>query len=248
MAVQQDRQGNPAVEFVGGVGEGLYGVAEGVVTGAYAALTTNPATTARNAVLGIANTIDAAIAAEETPARVQVSRAARAIGNATPRDIGRAAGSVAGNLAVSAVPGTAVAKVAAARRLRMARPRPGPFPSPQIGWVRENLGRDSPAKRYNDSAPNARPGMAPTLMRTMADGSKRPVKFDGTLGEYMEDWKLKVVNAPRARAQVARQTQALEENGAIGTWVVPDEVQRAKALKLFKSMNIKNIKVRVAKP
>lgn len=248
VGTQQGKRGNPAVEFVGGVGEGLYGVAEGVVTGAYAALTTNPATTARNAVLGVASTIDAAIAAEETPARVQISRAANAIANATPRDIGRAAGSVAGNVAVSVGPGAAVAKVSAARRLRMARPSPGPFPPPQIGWVKENLGRDSPAKRYNDSAPNARPGMAPTLMRTMADGSKRPVKFDGVRGEYVEDWKLKVVTAPRARAQVLRQSQALEENGVIGTWVVPNEVQHAKALKLFKSMNVKNIKVRVVKP
>lgn len=248
IGAQQGRRGNPTVEFVGGVGEGLYGVAEGVVTGTYAALTTNPATTARNAVLGVAKTIDAAIAAEETPVRLQASRAASAIANASPRDIGRAAGSVAGNVAVSVAPGAALAKVSAARRLRMARPSPGPFPPPQIGWVRENLGRDSPAKRYNDSAPNARPGMAPTLMRTMADGSKRPVKFDGVQGEYVEDWKLKVVTAPRARAQVLRQSQALKENGVIGTWVVPNEVQRVKALKLFKSMNVTNIKVRIVKP
>lgn len=248
VGAQQGKRGNPAVEFVGGVGEGLYDVAEGVVTGTYAALTTNPATTARNAVLGVAKTIDAAIAAEETPVRLQASRAASAIANASPRDIGRAAGSVAGNVAVSVAPGAALAKVSAARRLRMARPSPGPFPPPQIGWVRENLGRDSPAKRYNDSAPNARPGMAPTLMRTMADGSKRPVKFDGVQGEYVEDWKLKVVTAPRARAQVLRQSQALKENGVIGTWVVPNEVQRVKALKLFKSMNVTNIKVRIVKP
>ncbi len=248
MGPQQGKGGHPAIEFVGGVGDGLYDVAEGVVTDTYAALTTNPATTARNTVLGIAGAIDAAIAAEETPARVQASRAAKRIANATPRDFGRAAGSVAGNVVVSVAPGAAVAKVSAARRLRMARPSPGPFPPPQIGWVKENLGPDSPAKRYNDSAPNARPGMAPTLMRTMANGSKRPVKFDGPRGEYMEDWKLKVVTRPRARAQVVRQTQALEENGTIGTWVVPNEKERAKALKLFKEMNVRNIKVRVEKP
>lgn len=217
------------------------------MTGAYNALTTNPATTARNAVLGIAGTIDAAIAAEETPARVQMSRAANAIANAPARDIGKAVGAIAGNTALTVVPGSAIAKVSAMRALRKARPRKA-YPPPQIGWVKENLGPDSPAKRYNDSAPNARPGMAPTLMRTMDDGSKRPVKFDGPRGEYMEDWKLKVVTAPRARAQVVRQSQALEENGTIGTWVVPDEKQRAKALKLFKEMNVKNIKVRVEKP
>lgn len=248
VGAQQGKRGNPAVEFVSGVGEGLYDVAEGVVTGTYAALTTNPATTARTAVLGIADTIDAAIAAEETPARVQVSRAARAIGNATSRDIGRAAGSVAGNVAVSVVPGAAVAKVAAARRLRMARPRPGPFPPPQIGWVKERITSDKEWKLYNDSAAGARSGLAPTLMRTLPNGKKRPVKFDGFQGDYMIDRKWSVVDRPHARAQLLRQSEVLAQHRLIGVWEVPTPAQKALAHKLFKKMNVTNIVVKVVKP
>lgn len=64
---------NPVAEFVGGVGEGLYDVGKETVTGVHAALTTNPVTTIRNAGRGIAGMIDTAIAAEDTPARIQVS-------------------------------------------------------------------------------------------------------------------------------------------------------------------------------
>lgn len=189
-------QSNPAAEFVGGVGEGLYGVAEGTVATVRSALTTNPTTTLRNAALGIASSIDGAIAAEDTPARVQVSRAADAVANASARDIGRVTGTVVGNGVLAAVPGTALGKVSALRRLRVATPGPS-YEAPQIGWVKENLGRETPAKLYNDAATGARPGQAPTLMRTMPDGSKRPVKFDGVQGEYVIDRKFRVVNRPR---------------------------------------------------
>lgn len=216
---------NPVAEFVGGVGQGLYDVGEGTVTAVHAALTTNPRTTVRNAGRAIAGMIDTAIAAEDTPARVQISRAADAVVNASAGDIGRATGSVAGNVALAVAPGAALAKVAALRQLRMAKPRTT-YDPPQIGWVKENLGRDSPAKRYNDLAAGSRPNRAPTLMRTMPDGSKRPVKFDGFQGDYVIDRKLKVVDAPRARAQLLRQSQALAEHRLIGTWEVPTPPQK----------------------
>ncbi|MCW2383194.1 hypothetical protein M2338_002759 [Sphingobium sp. B2D3B] len=57
-----------------------------------------------------------------------------------------------------------------------------------------------PAAR--DAASGARPGQAPTLMRTMPDGSRRLVKFDGVQGDYVIDRKFRVVNRPRARAQL----------------------------------------------
>ena len=124
-------QPNPVTEFVGGVGEGLYDVGTETVAGVRAALTTNPVTTVRNAGRGIAGMIDAAIAAEDTPARIQASRAASAVANASARDIGRVTGTVAGNVALAAAPGAALSKAAALRRLRMARPRTT-YP-PQIG-------------------------------------------------------------------------------------------------------------------
>jgi hypothetical protein len=190
--------------------------------------------------------IDKAIAAEDTPARIQVLRAADAVANASARDIGRATGSAVGNVALAAVPGAALGKVSALRRVRRAASLESYEPL-QIGWVKENLGPDKAWTRYNDAATGARPGQAPALMRTMPDGSKRPVKFDGIEGEYLIDRKFKVVNAPRARAQLLRQAEVLAQHRLIGTWEVPTSVQRTKALKLLKQMNVTNIKVRVVK-
>jgi hypothetical protein len=237
---------NPLNEFVGGVGEGLYDVGKGTVAEVHAALTTNPATTVRNAGREIAGMIDAAIAAEDTPARIQVSRAASAVANASARDIGRATGKVAGSVVLAVAPGAALSK-AALRRLPIATPRIT-FDPPQIGWVKEATKSEKPWKSYNDTAPGARAGQAPTLMRTMADGSKRPVKFDGIQGDYMIDRKWSVVNRPRARAQILRQSEVLAQHRLIGMWEVPTPVQKAKALKLLKQMSITNIHVKVVKP
>lgn len=85
-------------------------------------------------------------------------------------------------------------------------------------------------------------------MRTMADGSKRPVKFDGIQGDYVIDRKWSVVGRPRARAQILRQSQVLAEHRLIGLWEVPTPVEKIKAQKIFKKMNIKNIHVKVVKP
>lgn len=238
---------NPAAEFVGGVSEGLYGVARGTIAAAHSALTTNPVTTARNVGRGIASAIDTVMAAEDTPAAIQVSRAADAIAKASAREIGRATGSVVGNAAMAVAPGAVVGKVSALRRLRGAVPRPT-YDPPQIGWVKENLTSGSAWKAYNDSATGARPGQAPTLMRTMPDGSERPVKFDGVEGDYVIDRKWKVVTAPRARKQLLRQSEVLARHRLIGTWEVPSEHQRIAAHKLLKKMNITNIKVRIVKP
>ncbi|MBB5710435.1 hypothetical protein [Sphingomonas xinjiangensis] len=210
-------------------------------------MTTNSVTTVRNARRGIGETIDRVIAAEDTPARVQVARAADAVANASARDIGRATGSVAGNAALAAAPGVAVARVSKLRSLGKLTPRPT-FDPPEIGWVKENLGKASPATRYNDAAAGARHGQAPTLMRTMPDGSKRPVKFDGVQGDYVIDRKMVVVTAPRARARLLRQSEVLAQKRLIGVWEVPNPAQKTKALKLLKDMKVTTINVRVVKP
>jgi hypothetical protein len=209
-------QPNPVTEFVGGVGEGLYDVGTETVAGVRATLTTNPVTTVRNAGRGIEGMIDAAIAAEDTPARIQASRAASAVANASAREIGRVTGTVAGNVALAAAPGAALSKAAALRGLRTARPRTT-YDPPQIGWVTETTKSQKPWKAYNDAATGARPGRASTLMRTMADGSQRPVKFDGVQGDYVIDRKWSIVDRPRARAQILRQSQVLAEHRLIGT-------------------------------
>ncbi|MDF0545634.1 hypothetical protein PX699_25050 [Sphingobium sp. H39-3-25] len=167
--------------------------------------------------------------------------------NASPRKIGRATGSIAFNITLAAAPGAAPGKVSALRRLRGAAPRT-PHDRPQIGWAKENLGRDTPAKLYDDFATGARLGQAPTLMRTMPDGSKRPVKFDGIQNEHVIDRKWKVVEAPNARAQLLRQSEVLVQHRLIGTWEVRNAKQKNAALKLFRKMNLTNIRVRIVKP
>jgi len=85
-------------------------------------------------------------------------------------------------------------------------------------------------------------------MRTLPDGSKRPVKFDGVQGEYMIDRKFAVSGKPRAVAQLLRQSQVLAQHRLIGIWEVPNVTQKNKALKLFKRYNVTNIKVRIVEP
>lgn len=58
-------------------------------------------------------------------------------------------------------------------------------------------------------------------MRTLPDGSRRPVKFDDFLGEYVIDRKFSVSGKPRAIAQILRQSEVLAQNRQIGIWEVP---------------------------
>jgi hypothetical protein len=238
---------NPVVEGVIGAGEGVYSAAEGAVSGLYSALTTNPVITARSIGYRLAHTVDDALVAENTPARVQIARASKSVREASARDVGRAAGSVVGNVALAATPARIFSKVSTARRIRAVPPRTT-YKPPEIGWANENLKSKELWKIYNDSATGARPGKAPTLMRTLPDGSKRPVKFDGIDGDYLIDRKWTVSTRPRAKAQILRQSQVLAQNRQIAVWEVPTAVQKEKALKLLKQRNVRNIKVRIVKP
>jgi hypothetical protein len=102
--------------FAAGVGEGMYHVAEGAVTGLYTLFTTNPVTTVRNIGLGIAGTVDAAIAAEDTPAYVHFAQAANSVANASAYDIGYGLGAITGNFGLAIAPGAAVARISAVRK------------------------------------------------------------------------------------------------------------------------------------
>ncbi|GGB22913.1 hypothetical protein GCM10011380_10740 [Sphingomonas metalli] len=214
---------------------------------AHAALTTSPVTTVRNDALALADTIDTVIAAEDIPARIQVAGAASGLAHASAREIGHVMGSVAGNVALTVAPGAAINKLAALRRLRLAPPRPT-FPPFQVEWVKERVNSDKPWKIYNDTAPGARPDLAPALTRTMADGSKRRVKFDGVQGDYLVDHKWAVTTRPHATAQLLRQNDVLAQHRLIGLWEVPTPKQKTIALRQFKKKNVTNIHVKVVKP
>jgi len=244
---QPGAQRNSAVEFVSGVGEGLYHVGKETAAGAYSLFTTNSVTTVSNTAIGIAETIDSVLVAENTPARIHIARAVDTIAHASSRDLGRATGSIVGNVALAAAPGATLSKVSALRRMRAVTPRIS-YDPPQIGWVKENLTSDKPWKLYNDQATGARSGQAPTLTRTLPNGSRRPVKFDGVHGEYVVDRKWAIRDQPRARAQVLRQSEVLSQHRLIGVWEVPNEHERLAAIKLLKKLNVTNIKIRIVKP
>lgn len=237
-----------AAEFMTGVGEGGYAVAKGTAKAIYSAVTTNPATTIGEIGNGISDKIDRAIAAEDTPARVHLSEAAKSIANASARDIGRAVGSTAANAALAAVPGVAAAKVTWLRRARLASHGKS-FDAPTISWRKETISsKNERVVAYNDSAPGAQPGLAPALERTMPDGSRRYVKFDGVEGEYMIDRKWSVGRWKKSQDQLLRQSEVLAQHDLFATMEVPNRTEMKAALKLLKKLNIKNIKVRVVKP
>lgn len=224
-----DGRSYPASELIGGVGEGLYKVGEDTITGTYAALTTNPPTTIQQVTDGLARTIDKVVAAEDTPTRIQLSQAATAIRHASPRELGRATGSVLGNAALAITPGAAVSKISTLRHLRTLRPRTI-YKSPDFKWVPESLGNQTKAWRlFNDTATGARPGHAPALMRTIRDGSIRPVKFDGIEADFVVDRKRAVRDVGNAKAQVLRQSEVLSQHRLIVTWEFPNLKQQLKA-------------------
>ncbi|WP_354279295.1 hypothetical protein [Sphingomonas sp. PvP056] len=237
---------NPVAEFAEGVGEGLYRVGAGTVTGVYSILTTNPITTVQNVGIAVARTIDAALVADATPTTVHIARAATALTNASVRDWGRSTGLVAGNVVVAAVPGAVISKVSALRSAGAIASETVYKPL-KVHWAKEHSNSVAPWKAYNDAATGAQVGYAPAFARTMADGSIRLVKFDGVFEYYVIDRKSSIRNMPRARAQVSRQADVLAQHNMIGFWEVPTPVQRVKALQLLKKRNVTNIGVRVIK-
>jgi hypothetical protein len=105
------------VEFNNGLATGLYESGKGALTSLYSLVTTNPLTTGQNIEFGIARLVDSALAAEDTPAYVQITRAAHAVANASAHDVGYALGAIVGNVGLAKVPGTITTKVSSANRV-----------------------------------------------------------------------------------------------------------------------------------
>lgn len=241
------------VEFAEGLGEGFYDVGKGVVTGFYSLVTTNPITSVQNIEFGIARMLDGAIAAEDTPAHVQITRAAASMANASAHDVGYALGSVAGNVGLAVVPGAITTKVSSSSRVGKVGAVAAPKRPPKIIWVDENIGLKGVAKNYNDSAMGARSNVAtkrgrvPALERTMPDGTIRAVKFDGVDGDYLIDRKWSIYTTQKSKEQALRQSDALAQHGLTAIWEVPTQIQKNRAIKMLNQLNIPNITVRVIK-
>ncbi|MFA1720010.1 two-partner secretion domain-containing protein [Xanthomonas campestris] len=124
----------------------------------------------------------------------------------------------------------------------------------KIVWVDEKASMSPKARDYNDSAPGARSNVetqasqAPSITRTMPDGTERPVKFDGVDADVLVDRKISVVTTPKAKDQALRQSQALSEQGLTGRWEVSTQAQANRAKKMFEELGIYNITVEVVKP
>lgn len=252
-----------AKDFAAGFGEGAYDVAKGTAKGLYSLATTNPATTISNLETGAAGLVDAAIKAEDTPGYIQFERAKASAAHASAKEWGHVTGAVTSNVALAVAPGAIAAKISTAVRAGEIETIIVPKGPPEITWVDETLtfsgAKKAQARAYNDSATGARSsvlrrkGQAPAIERTMPDGTKRPVKFDGTTfdsiyGHVMIDRKWSVLTNNKIKYQALRQSNALSQHNLIGFWEVPTTTSRNRALKLLKDLGISNIKVRIVKP
>jgi hypothetical protein len=107
---------------------------------------------------------------------------------------------------------------------------------------------DKPWKAYNGTATGARPGFVPALTRTLQDGSKQSVKFDGVQGETLIDRKRSVNSGPRAKAQTFRQSEVLSQHNVVAVWEVPDKRQLVVARRLLRKLKVGNIRARMVEP
>lgn len=107
------------------------------------------------------------------------------------------------------------------------------------------------ARNYEDAATGARSSLAtkrsqvPVLDRTLPDGSKATVKFDGIDGNVLIDRKTRVTTFPKSKDQALRQSHALRENGYTGRWEVPNSAEATRARKMLEDLGITNIGVQV---
>jgi filamentous hemagglutinin len=107
------------------------------------------------------------------------------------------------------------------------------------------------ARNYEDAATGARSSIptqrrqVPVLDRTLPDGTKAQVKFDGIDGNVLIDRKTSITTFPKSKSQAMRQSEALSQNGLTGRWEVPNESQAARARKMLGDLGITNIDVQV---
>lgn len=120
-----------------------------------------------------------------------------------------------------------------------------------ITWIDEDASMSAQAKAYDQAAMGSRSNIetgksqAPSLTRTTVDGQITAVRFDGVDGDVLIDRKLSVVTTQKAKNQLFRQSEALQQNGFLGRWEVPTQVQANRATKLFNELGVTNITVKV---
>lgn len=122
-----------------------------------------------------------------------------------------------------------------------------------VSWVPENTSRSSAASDYEAGTYGARSRVStrqrevPALDYVTLDGEIAEVRFDGfnpDMGE-MIDRKLGVATTEKTGKAAMRQSLALEQNGYVGVWEVPNQRAFNRASRLLNRVNIANITVRL---
>ena len=175
---------DPAVQLTAGFLHGGYDVGKGAVVGTYH-FVTHPITTSKNALYGVASTIDRVIAAEDTPAIVQFRQAGTAISHAPAYDLGYATGSVVTNVALIAAPEALAGRAAVASRMASSRAGGSAEMAEEMALVPK--GSANPATRaaaIRGSALHAdRPGMLPDQLRTRYPNTQFEFTKSGVAGQ-----------------------------------------------------------------
>lgn len=125
-------------DFASGVSDGAYDTAKGSVKAALA-FGKNPVSATQNNNLALAGLIDRAIAAEDTPASIQLARAGNRIRHTNPHEIGYITGSVTTGVAIGRVTATAASKISALRQARLPQRLRPAFAPIEYKWAKENL-------------------------------------------------------------------------------------------------------------
>ncbi len=120
-----------------------------------------------------------------------------------------------------------------------------------VRWIEDTPHMGPNARAYEDAASGAKSRVAsqrrqvPVLDRTLPNGTKAHVKFDGIEGSVLIDRKTAVTTFRKSKDQALHQSQALRENGYTGRWEVPSAREAERARKMLRELEINNINVEV---
>lgn len=112
-------------------------------------------------------------------------------------------------------------------------------------------GMSDEAYDYQSSAAGARSNVAswrasaPQVVYTDAAGNRVTAKFDGMDDEVLVDRKVSVFTSRKTADLARRQSEGLSALGRTGRWEVATLPEARRAIKLFESLGINNMTVRV---
>jgi hypothetical protein len=155
-----------------GFKDGIYDTAMGAAKAVQSTLTTKPVTTIKNNNFAIADQIDGVIAAEDTPARKQIARAANRVMHTNPHEIGYVVGKVAGNAAITSATGAVAGKL-------LSLPLPVPTAKIVVNGHRFHIDAAGRPKLWRSELSLDRPTNRSSKVQVRAGGSDRRITDQG---------------------------------------------------------------------